>query len=317
LIFREFDLPSQSFSCNRKQAEASFDSFGSIHKTENMKKNYSLLYLFAVLTASCIAQTTYKDVAPVFYSRCTTCHHEGQHAPSMMNYTETAAHSVLIKADLNSGKMPPWPADTTYHRFLHERLISPSEKAAILAWISGGSAKGDTTLAPPAPVYSSQAKLHGTPDLILKIPTFSSNATSSTDVYDCFAIPTGLLTDRIIQAYEIIPGNATIVHHVIANIDTTGTVNSDLTGGCFTEPGDFSIGGYVPGCLPTVFPGKAPLKAGIRVNSRYERQHTDPFLLLPYWHTRHTSNLCHHPIAKLELVPATEYRYSLLGQIPV
>jgi hypothetical protein len=232
-----------------------------------MKKNYTLFFLLAVLSYSGFAQTVYKDVAPIFYSRCTTCHHEKQHAPSMMNYSETFVQAASIKADLNSGKMPPWPPDTTYHRYLNERLITPTEKAAILAWIQGGALKGDTTQAPPAPFYSGQAKLNGTPDLILTIPTFSSNASASADAYNCFSIPTGLTTDRIIQAYEIIPGNAPIVHHVIANIDTTGTVASNLTGGCFTEPGQFSIGGWVPGAAPTIFPSKAPLKAGIRLKA--------------------------------------------------
>jgi hypothetical protein len=232
-----------------------------------MKKIYILLTLLCGLAYHGFGQTTYKDVAPIFYSRCTSCHHERQHAPSMMNYTETSALSKSITTDLNSDKMPPWPPDTTYHRYLNERLITPNEKAAILAWIASGATKGDTTLAPPAPFYSGAAKLKGTPDLILKIPTFTSNATSSADAYNCFSIPTGLTTDRYIQAYEIIPGNAPIVHHVIANIDTTGTVASNLTRGCFTEPGQFSIGGWVPGAAPTVFPGKAPLKAGIRIKA--------------------------------------------------
>ncbi len=231
-----------------------------------MKKNYILALLFAGLALSGVAQTTYKDVAPIFYSRCTSCHHEKQHPQSMMNYSETFAFVAGIKSDLNSGRMPPWPPDTTYHRYLNERLISPTEKAAILAWIQGGALKGDTTQAPPAPLYSGQAKLNGVPDLILTIPTFASNATTS-DAYDCFSIPMGLNTDRILQAYEIIPGNAPIVHHIIANIDTTGTVTSSLTGSCFTEPGQFSIGGWVPGAAPTIFPSKAPLKAGIRIKA--------------------------------------------------
>jgi hypothetical protein len=232
-----------------------------------MKRIYLLFVVLTGLSFSGFGQTTYKDVANIFYSRCTSCHHEKQHAPPMMDYTETYAQVGSIKADLNSGKMPPWPADTTYHRYLQERLITPSEKAAILGWISGGALKGDTTLAPPAPYYSGQAKLIGTPDLILRIPTFASNATASADAYNCFSLPSGLTTDRIIRAYEIIPGNAAIVHHVIANVDTTGSVSSDLSGGCFTEPGNFSIGGYVPGCAPTIFPGAAPLIAGIRIKA--------------------------------------------------
>jgi len=212
------------------------------------------------------AQLDYKDVAGIFYARCTSCHHENMHAQSMMNYSETFPWSSSINNDLNIGKMPPWSPDTTYTRFFHERLITTAEKNAILSWISTGSLEGDTTLAPPAPGYP-QYQLFGTPSLVLRIPTFASNATNSTDVYNCFAIPTGLTQDQYLRAYEIIPGNPAIVHHVVVNVDTTGTIASSLTGSCFTEPGQFSLGGYAPGSGPTVFPGVAPLKSGVRIKA--------------------------------------------------
>jgi hypothetical protein len=234
-----------------------------------MKKHILHILLFTLAigaTTLAFGQSTYKDVASIFYSRCTSCHHENQHAPSMMNYTETAVLAHSIKADLMSGRMPPWPPDTTYHRYLNERLITASEKTAILNWVSGGSQKGDTTLAPPAPLYSNQYKLKGTPDLILRIPTFASNATPTTDVYNCFALPTGLSTDRIIQAYEVVPGNIPIVHHVVENIDTTGTVTSDLSGSCFMEPG-YNMGVWAPGGGPTIFPNGSSLRTGMRLKA--------------------------------------------------
>ncbi|MBI3500725.1 MAG: T9SS type A sorting domain-containing protein [Bacteroidetes bacterium] len=235
-----------------------------------MKKLFSFVFI-AVVTLGGVegfAQTLeYKDVAGIFYSRCTSCHHQNGGAPfSMMNWSETSPWCPQIKADLNSGKMPPWSPDTNYTRFLHERIITSTEKSTIINWINQGCSQGDTTKAPPAPTYT-KYKLNGTPDLILKIPTFTSNATGSTDAYNCFALPTGLAQDRIIRAFEVIPGNAPIVHHVVIKVDTTGTVNSDLSGGCFTEPGQFDLGVYAPGSFPTIFPGQAPLKAGIKLKA--------------------------------------------------
>ncbi|HXC04024.1 MAG TPA: hypothetical protein VNZ86_04680, partial [Bacteroidia bacterium] len=232
-----------------------------------MKRTYLFLSCLFILSLQGIAQTMYSDVAPIFYARCTSCHHAHQHAQSMMDYSETLPYVNLIKNDLNSSHMPPWPPDTLYTRFIHERLISPAEKAKILSWITSGATKGDTTLAPPAPYYAPGAKLIGTPDLVLTIPTFTSNASSTVDAYNCFSLPSTLTQDRIVRAYEIIPGNNPIVHHVVVNIDTTGTIGSSLTGNCFTEPGQFSIGGYTPGCMPTIFPSQAPLKAGIRIKA--------------------------------------------------
>lgn len=235
-----------------------------------MKKLYTLLFIAGIfLIPSANAQLVYKDVAGIFYSRCTQCHHVGGGGPmSLMNYSETAPWSPFIQTNLQSGKMPPWPPDTTYSRFMHERLITTSEKNAILSWIAGGSQMGDTTIAngcPPAPVYT-KYKLNGTPDLILKIPTFTSNG-GATDAYNCFSLPTGLTQDRIIRAFEVIPGNPGIVHHVVIKVDSTGTVTSDLSGGCFSQPGDFDLDVYAPGGAPTVFPGQAPLKMGIRLKA--------------------------------------------------
>lgn len=225
-----------------------------------------LLSLFIVfITGVATAQAVYSDVAGIFYSRCTGCHHENQHPPSLMTYSKVNALSATIDAYLTSGYMPPWSPDTTYSRFAHERLISTSEKNAILNWIASGSLAGDTTLAPAQPTYP-QYQLYGTPDLEIQIPTFTSNATLD-DSYVCFSIPIGLTQNRIVRAYEIVAGNPSIVHHVIVNIDTLATTSSDLSGSCYTPAGDFGLGGFAPGAPPTVFPSSGPLKMGITIKA--------------------------------------------------
>lgn len=231
-----------------------------------MKFFYTLLFIAGIsLCAS--AQLVYKDVAPTFFNVCSKCHHIGGIAPMpLLNYSQTYAYKALIQYKLTNNLMPPWPPDTNYTRFLHERIITQTEKNNILTWISNGAPAGDTTQTPLAPVYTNQYQLYGTPSLVLKIPAFTSNA-SSTDSYVCFSLSTGLTQDRYIRAYEIVPGNSSIVHHVIVNADTMGTSTNDLSGTCFSAPGDFGIGGFAPGAPPTVFPGQAPLKCGIRIKA--------------------------------------------------
>lgn len=229
-----------------------------------MKKLLLALCLLLVCADS-DAQLTYPDVAGIFYARCGSCHHDNGGAPfSLLNYSETAANIGGIESTLLSGEMPPWPADTTYRRFINEHTISQTDKDAILNWISSGAAMGDTSLAPPAPVYPAH-KLGGTPDMILTIPTFTSNATASDDAYDVFSLPTGLSSTRIIRAIEVVPGNTGIVHHVVVMGDNTGTVASDLSGTAYTIPGNIGIGSYQPGAEPILFPGTAPAKMGINL----------------------------------------------------
>jgi hypothetical protein len=231
-----------------------------------MKKLYMVIALVGASFLSSTAQTTYKDVAPIFYANCTKCHNPiGVGPMPLLNYTETYAYKNLIRTYVNANLMPPWPPDTAYHHFFDERVLTAYAKSEIINWIDSGAVAGDTALAPMAPSYNNDYQLAGKPDLIVKIPTFTSNASSS-DAYDCFVVPTGLTQDRFIRAYEIVPGNPAIVHHALISMDTSGTATSDLSGGCYTMPGsDVGIGGYAPGAGPVLFPGKAPLKIGYRL----------------------------------------------------
>lgn len=224
-----------------------------------------ILVLMLGLNTTSFSQLEYKDVAPIFINRCTSCHHPGKIFPHFTSYTGIKSYKSLISYDLSIGKMPPWSPDTSYSRFAHERIITQSEKTKIINWISAGTPAGDTTLAAQAPNYP-VTQLNGTPDLVLTIPTYTSNATS-TDKYVCFSLPTGLTQNRILRAYEVIPGNAPIVHHAVISVDTTGSTSNDLSGSCYSIPGDFSLGGYAPGASPTVFPGSAPYKFGVTIKA--------------------------------------------------
>jgi hypothetical protein len=230
-----------------------------------MKSIITTLFIF-LFCFPAIAQLEYKDVAPIFFNKCTPCHRPNGGAPfSLMGYSATIPWVSLIDPAVQMGKMPPWMPDTTYTRFLHERVLTAGEKNAILNWISTGATQGDTTQAPPLPTYPPY-QLNGIPSLVLQIPTFTSNATTN-DSYVCFSLPTNLTQDRILRAFEIVPGDPSIVHHVVVNVDTVGNTTNDLSGNCFNAPGNFSIGAYAPGSPPTVFPGVAPLKAGIRIKA--------------------------------------------------
>lgn len=229
-----------------------------------MKKK--LLALIILLVAgNMVGQTKYGDVAPIFYNRCTSCHNQISHGASLLNYSQIQPQLSNIQAYLTSGYMPPWTPDTTYTRFIHERHVTTTEKNAILNWIANGAVRGDTTGILPPPVYT-RYQINATPDLELTIPTFTSNA-STADSHVCFSLPTGLTQDRVIRAFEVVAGNPSIVHHLILNVDTTGTVGSNLSGNCFTPPGDFSMGGYAPRAEPCVFPNATSFKMGIRLKA--------------------------------------------------
>jgi hypothetical protein len=169
-------------------------------------------------------------------------------------------------------------------RFIGEHTISFTEKQALIYWLSTGALQGDTTLAPNQPIYP-QYKLNGTPDLELQMPTFTSNATATTDAYNVFAIPTGLTTNRTIRAIEFVPGNPNIVHHVVVMADGTGTSVNNLSGNAFSMTGNIGIMGYQPGAEPVLFPNSNLIKAGIDLPAEEKVQLKSSLVYLEKFHS--------------------------------
>ena len=52
--------------------------------------------------------------------------------------------------------------------------------------------------------------------------TLTAIGPSGTDLFRCYALPTGLTADKYVVAYEVRPGNPRVVHHTLNFIDTSG-----------------------------------------------------------------------------------------------
>ncbi len=221
-------------------------------------------------------------VAPILYNNCVSCHRPGGIAPfELVTYQNAVTFGSAIAASVSNRRMPPWPPDPTYKRLAHERLLEQSEIDKIVDWVNGGKPHGDPNLAPPLPVFNSSGDLPGTPDLVAPIPVYSSTALGS-DVYQCFVVPSGLSVDKYIAAFEAIPGNRGIVHHVLVYADTTGVcaqldAADPLPG--YTSFGGVGtndailLGGWVPGTAPLKYPAgfgvRLPKNADIVIQVHY------------------------------------------------
>jgi len=219
---------------------------------------------FALMPFALFAQPNWsEDVAAIFYGNCTGCHNPNGIGPfSLIDYNDAVTFSGNISSVVQNGTMPPWTADTTYKRYLHERVLSQSDIDAIVDWVQAGTPQGDLNLAPPPPVFDATGILKD-PDLIVKMPVYKSKAVANDD-YVCIAVPSGLTTERKIKAVEIVPGNRSIVHHVLVFIDAQGTYQSDTVGGNCGGPssGDL-VTVYAPGGQPTFFPNGGDFKTGV------------------------------------------------------
>lgn len=222
------------------------------------------------------------DIAPILYNKCASCHRPDGIGPfSVLTYADAVNHAGSMSNSVQNRHMPPWPPDPTFNRLAHERLLSQTEITKITQWLQGGTPQGDPALAPPQPTFSTNGDLPGTADLEVKIPKYTSTATSR-DVYQCFVLPSNLTADKFISAFEAIPGNRPIVHHVLVYADTTG--NCAALDAATTEPGYTSfggvgessarlLGGWVPGTAPLTYPQgfgvKLPKNTDIVVQIHY------------------------------------------------
>ena len=59
------------------------------------------------------AQTTFsKDVAPILFKHCVSCHRPGEIAPmSLLTYEQARPYAKAIATAVTNRTMPPWHAD--------------------------------------------------------------------------------------------------------------------------------------------------------------------------------------------------------------
>src|SRR4051812_24791132 len=132
-----------------------------------MKKIYLALALAFLFSRLSSAQTvTWADnVACLFYTHCTTCHHTGGIAPfSLMDYQDAYDNDTDIALQVNAHTMPPWPPDQSYTSLSHPRTLTQPEVDLINQWIAQGAQQGNLGNAPTPPTYSGAAQIPA-PDL--------------------------------------------------------------------------------------------------------------------------------------------------------
>ena len=157
-----------------------------------------------------------KDVAPILYKNCTTCHRPGEIAPmSLLTYEEARPYARAIFEETRDGHMPPWHAEAPEGTFANERRLSAAEKGILARWATGGAPKGNAADMPPVPTYAEGWQL-GTPDRIYEMAEPYDVPATGTIQYEYFYIPTDIKEPTWVKSIEIRPGARSVVHHVLA-----------------------------------------------------------------------------------------------------
>lgn len=203
-----------------------------------------------------------KDVAPIIYNNCTSCHRAGEVAPfSLSSYQDVKKRAAQIAAVVQSHYMPPWHADS-HGEFLNERKLTEEQVAVLQQWVQEGAKPGGT---PPAPPKFSSGWSLGEPDEILEPSKSYTVKAEGTDVYRCFVIPNANSEDKYIAAMEVRPGNPKVVHHVIAYLNADGKARAREEANTDGQPGYTAFGGIgaapsgaLGGWAPGNFPHRLP-----------------------------------------------------------
>ena len=165
-------------------------------------------------------QLTYnRDIAPIIYRSCSTCHRPGEAGPfSLLTYSDVTKHARQIAELTRSRTMPPWLPEPQAAHFADEMRLSDAQINLIQRWVEQGKVEGDAADLPPAPKFVEGWQL-GHPDMILKAERPFILPASGTDTYWNFIFHVPISETRWVKAVEIRPGDKRYVHHANILVD--------------------------------------------------------------------------------------------------
>jgi tetratricopeptide (TPR) repeat protein len=162
-----------------------------------------------------------KDIAPVVFQHCATCHRPGQAAPfHLLTYDDVKKHAKDVVRVTASRYMPPWLLEPGHGEFIGERRLTADQIGLIRQWVEEGASEGAASDLPPAPQWA-EGWLLGQPDLVLTMPQPYTLPAEGRDVYRNFVLPIPVDGRKYVRAVEFRPGNRKIVHHAFMYIDRT------------------------------------------------------------------------------------------------
>ena len=138
------------------------------------------------------APTFSKDVAPILYKNCATCHRAGEIGPmALLTYNDARPWAKSIATRVANGTMPPWHADPTHGEFLNDRRLSDADRDTIVKWASGGALEGNQADLPAPPTFAEGWQM-GQPDVVFAMQEDYPIPVEGTIDYKWFEVPTNL-----------------------------------------------------------------------------------------------------------------------------
>lgn len=194
-----------------------------------------------------------RDVAPILYKNCVSCHRPGEIGGfSLLDYASARPWAKAIRNAVHSRRMPPWHADSSKVRYANDRSLSENDILTIVQWVNQGAVEGERADLPPKPLFDESWAM-GTPDLIFEAEEdFTVPAHKDRIEYQSIHFKADVTEDLYITEWEILPRERSVVHH--ANL-VRAPVRLKVVGiGQAVAGGGDYIGSYLPGARPFRYP---------------------------------------------------------------
>ncbi len=160
-----------------------------------------------------------RDIAPIVFHYCASCHRPGEAGPfPLLTYEDVKKHGRQIAAVTQTRFMPPWLPEPQTLKFADERHLNSEQIALIQSWVSKGMLRGNPADMPPQPPFVEGWQL-GKPDLIVKAAKPFPLPATGIDTYWNFILPIPITETRWVKAVEIRPGDKRLVHHANILVD--------------------------------------------------------------------------------------------------
>lgn len=167
--------------------------------------------------------TYHRDVARILQQNCVRCHRDGGIAPfALDDLEEVRDRARVIKRVVSEGTMPPWFAaldpGSGSNPWANDCSLSHRDETDLLAWIdSKDRSLGNPADAPLPPAYPEEWSI-GAPDLIVPLSRAYDIPATGFMPYQFNVVQTDLTEDRWVSAFEILPSERDVVHHVIVQV---------------------------------------------------------------------------------------------------
>ncbi|MBK7860104.1 MAG: hypothetical protein IPJ65_16120 [Archangiaceae bacterium] len=161
--------------------------------------------------------TYYRDVAPLVSQKCLGCHQAGGVAPLQLEtYAQLKTNAASVAAQVSSKRMPPYLVthDGTCGNFEAQETLSDAQIATLTRWAESEMVEGDLThIDKPSITHLDGATTEvKTPNLV---PVAQGGQLAELDEYRCYVAEVPAGQAGYLTGYEVTPGNAALVHHVL------------------------------------------------------------------------------------------------------